>query len=165
MLFRSISDRPEVLLVDDQNRPHCDTGPFCRWRDGTALYAVHGTRVPAWIIEQPGRLTVASIDAETNAEVRRVMVERYGYGRYLVDSGARVTHECVDEVGVPMRLLRRDQKGDEPIVCVELLNTTPDPDGTRRLYHVRVPPTVEDCWTARNWICGIDHDARIGVQT
>ena len=61
--FCMISDRPETLLVDDRNRPHCDTGPFCRWRDGTALYSVHGVRVPAWLIERPGDLTAAKTPA------------------------------------------------------------------------------------------------------
>lgn len=45
--FCMISDRPELLLVDNNNRPHSEDGPFCRWRDGTALYSHHGTRVPA----------------------------------------------------------------------------------------------------------------------
>jgi len=51
--FCIVSDRPETLLVDDDQRPHCDTGPFCRWRDGTAIYALHGVFVPAWVIETP----------------------------------------------------------------------------------------------------------------
>jgi hypothetical protein len=40
--FCIISDRPEILKIDDQNRPHCDDGPFCRWRDGLEIYAKHG---------------------------------------------------------------------------------------------------------------------------
>jgi len=47
--FCMISDRPEILTVDEQIRPHNDTGPFCRWRDGTALYSIHGVRVPAYV--------------------------------------------------------------------------------------------------------------------
>src|SRR5206468_2872627 len=48
--FCLVCERPVLLTVDTENRPHNDQGPFCRWRDGTALYAVHGVRVPWWVI-------------------------------------------------------------------------------------------------------------------
>lgn len=35
--FCMVSDFPEVLEVDAQNRPHCDSGPSHRWRDGWSL--------------------------------------------------------------------------------------------------------------------------------
>lgn len=120
--FCMISDRPEVLLVDDQNRPHCDTGPFCRWRDGSALYAVHGVRVPWWIIEHPEKITMAVIDKEANAEVRRVMLNRFGVERYLIESGTKPVHS--DDYGT---LYRREVPGDEPIVMVKVVNSTAEP--------------------------------------
>lgn len=130
--FCMVSDRPEVLLVDDRNRPHCDDGPFCRWRDGAALYAIHGTRVPAWIVERPQQITVAAIDSEDNAETRRVMIDRYRRGEevsgavaYCRDGGAKVL-ERSDDHGL---LLCRDVAGDEPIIMVQVLNPTPEPDG------------------------------------
>ena len=42
--FCIVSERPIVLTVDLESRPHNDTGPFCLWRDGTALYAGAGRR-------------------------------------------------------------------------------------------------------------------------
>jgi len=135
--FAMISDRPEVLTVDAQRRPHSDTGPFCRWRDGSALYAVHGVRVPWDVIERPESITVARIEAEQNAEVRRVMVERYGLPRYIRDSGAERLHS--DECGT---LWRKEQPDDEPIVTVEVLNSTPEPDGSVRTYFLRCHPEL-----------------------
>jgi hypothetical protein len=151
--FCIISDFPEVLRVDNQNRPHCSTGPFCRWRDGFALYAWHGIRVPAWIIETPDRLTVDLIDAEANAEIRRVMIDRYGFPRYLAEKGASVVDTAVDEGGEPMRLLSMPSDDDEghPMRALHLRNSTPDPDGSRREYVVRVPPDCATAWQARNW--------------
>jgi hypothetical protein len=133
--FCIVSERPETLLVDAQNRPHCDTGPFCRWRDGVALYSVHGTRVPAYVVERPEQITVEKIHAETNAEVRRVMVERYGLHRYVRDARFEVVHSDIDSVGQPRRLLRRDD-----LLIVELTNSTEDGDGTRRMYHKQLHP-------------------------
>ena len=135
--FCIISDRPEVLTVDAQNRPHNSVGPFCRWRDGSALYAIHGVRVPAWIVEHPERLTVEAIEAEGNAEVRRVMIERYGVTRYVRDAKFDALDADTDPLGQPRRLLRR---GD--LTVVELTNSTVDADGARRVYHVPCHPEL-----------------------
>jgi hypothetical protein len=149
--FCIVSDRPEVLLVDEQNRPHCTTGPFCRWRDGSALYAVHGVRVPWTVIEHRDQLTVAQIDKEQNAEIRRVMMELYGEAKYLKDSGAMPIHS--DSFGV---LFRKEIPGDEPLVMVRVENSTPEPDGHRKTYMIRVPPTTETAHAAVAWTFGLD---------
>jgi hypothetical protein len=119
--FCIVSDRPRVLKVDRQNRPHCADGPFCKWSDGFALYSFHGVRIPAWIIEKPERLTPALIGAEANAETRRVMIERYGQAKYLIDSGAKEIHS--DDYGV---LYSKEIPGDEPLVMVKVVNSTPE---------------------------------------
>ncbi|MFX9042566.1 DUF6745 domain-containing protein, partial [Acinetobacter baumannii] len=67
-----MTDRPSVIARDDRMRLHCEDGPALSYRDGYALYAVHGTRVPGSIITAPETITVSAIDAERNAEVRRV---------------------------------------------------------------------------------------------
>jgi len=135
--FCMISDRPERLIVDDQSRPHCEDGPFCRWRDGSALYAVHGVRVPMWIIEHPERITVSAINAEQNLEVRRVMIDKYGQEKFIVDSGAQVIH--TDDFG---SLLRKNLNGDEALVMVKVVNSTPEADGTFKDYFLRVHPEL-----------------------
>jgi hypothetical protein len=96
-----------------------------RWPDGWGLYRWHGVAVPAHVIEAPHTITVAEIEAERNAEVKRAMIARYGAGRYLLDSGAKELAR--DEFGV---LYRQDIPGDEPLVMVRVLNSTPEPDGT-----------------------------------
>jgi len=128
--FCIVSDRPEVLKVDEHSRPHCDDGPFCRWRDGTALYAVHGVRVPAWLVEQPDRLTVQAIDAERNEEVRRVMIERFGWERYGREDTETLDHD--ERFGT----LRR--RGES--LWLEVINRSPDPDGSFRRYVLAVHP-------------------------
>lgn len=133
--FCVISDRPEVLTKDAQNRPHADNGPFCRWRDGFSMYSVHGTRVPAWVIESPELVTVADIDGESNEEVRRVMIERYGVEKYVADADFKVVDSDVDGCGQPRRLLKRHN-----FTVVDVVNSTADADGTRRRYFIPVDP-------------------------
>lgn len=42
--FCIVSDFPEILKVDEQNRPHNDEGPSHRWSDGFEIYFLHGVR-------------------------------------------------------------------------------------------------------------------------
>jgi hypothetical protein len=122
-----VSERHHILNRNERGRLHSASGPACAYPDGWAIYAWHGVRVPQWIIEQPETITTAKIDAEANAEVRRVMIERYGYERYV--SRAKVTHE--DQFGKLRK--RRSKKGDE-IAVVEVVNGTAESDGSFKRY-------------------------------
>lgn len=148
--FCIISDRPELLTVDDQRRPHNDDGPFCRWRDGTALYAVHGVRVPAWIVEFSERITVNAIKAEGDAEVRRVMRERYGEGRYLAETKAvliDVDHEGSNKGAAP-RCLLQDDEGRRFLVGTD--------GSTSRVYYMEVDAQIETCAAGHESLCGFE---------
>ncbi len=81
--FCLVSDFPETLRVDDQNRPHCETGPSHKWRDGWALYFWHGTKVPAEWIEDKKSLTPAIALGQDNAELRRAACEIIGWVNIL----------------------------------------------------------------------------------
>ena len=103
------------------------------------------------MILRPETITVARIEGETNAEVRRVLMERYGESRYLADSGAAPIH--TDSYGT---LFRKEIPGDEPLVMVRVINSTPEPDGHGKSYWLRVPPTIETAHAAVAWTFGMD---------
>ena len=147
--FCIVSDFPERLCVDDQHRPHSADGPSHRWRDGWELYHWHGVRVTRQIVMEPQTLTIDQVRAEQNAEVRRVMIERMGYQRYLRESGATLAHE--DRYG---KLWRAPRPDDTDIVMVEVINSTPEPSGERNRYMLRVPPTVTTAHEAVAWTFG-----------
>src|SRR5690606_32986411 len=98
--------------------------------------------------------------------------------RYLLDSGAQLISQ--DEAGM---LYRKDVAGDEPIVFVRVLNSTPEPDGvlsraeaistfgpaawrlkrqpatTRwKEYVIRVPPSVMSAREAVAWTFGLSEE-------
>lgn len=148
-----VCERPLVQAVDAEGRLHCATDPAILCRDGWPVYAWHGVRVTQRIIEQPQDLKVDEIREEANVEVRRVMLERYGIARYLKDSGAALIHS--DELG---KLYRTEQKDDEPLVMVEVLNSTAEPDGTRKTYFLRVPPDMTMARQAVAWTFGMTAD-------
>lgn len=135
--FCIVTDRAEVIKRDDQNRLHCDDGPAIRYRDGYSLYCLHGVRIPAHVIEAPNTITLKEISAERNAEVRRVMIERYGAARYIKDSGANL----VDNDPRWGQLYIKERKDDTDMVMLKVVNSSPEPDGTFREYWLRIHPS------------------------
>lgn len=145
--FCMVCDFPEILTVDDQNRPHNASGPSHRWRDGWSLYHWHGVRVEedrAFVITNPECITAEMIDVEDNSELKRVMLERFGYERYLKETGATVVDECPADhplIGARTgRLLVKDVGDGEQICMVDVLNSTPEPDGSVKRYMLLVDP-------------------------
>jgi len=142
--FCIISDRPEVLLIDEDNRPHCEDGPFCRWRDGSALYAVHGVYVPAWVIEHPGDITPAKIEEESNEEIRRIMIEKFGWTKYLDESGATKVHSRRNDIDTQREVLYELTDGRKRM-------RVRDPS-TGREYALGVPREVNTCEEAQTFL-------------
>ena len=127
-------------------------GIAIRWR---------GVPVDERIAFRPETLDVAEILAETNAERRRVMMERFGLDRFVARANAMVLDEDRD-TGGPRRLLRIALAGDEPLVCVSVICPS-----TRRQFMLRVPPTMTSCRQAVAWTAGFDDpdEYQPGVET
>jgi hypothetical protein len=143
--FVVLTDRPSVVARDERGRLHRTDGPAVAYRDGYGLWAIHGVRVPQKVVEAPEMLTAERILREPNAEVRRVMIERHGQERFLRDAVATVVDEDLDALGFPRRLHRVVIPGDEDLVMVEVTNSTPEPDGRRKSYMLRVAPNLRTC--------------------
>lgn len=105
--------------------------------DASNVYAVGGVVVEAYVVDNPEKITVADIEKESNAEVRRVKIDQYGQSRYLQDSEAEVVNE--DDFGV---LYRKALGADEPLMMVKVVNSTEEPDGTFKDYFIRVDPNA-----------------------
>ena len=141
-----VSERHHILTRDVQGRLHNLAGPSISYPDGWAIYAVHGVRVPEYIITRPQEISTAKIDAEQNIEIRRVMMEQYGQSRYLIDSKARIVH--ADKYGT---LYRKEILNDEPLVMVKVTNSTPELDGSQKDYFLRVPSDMHTAHEAVAW--------------
>ena len=167
--FCIVSDRPESIKIETVNgrgRLHCADGPAKRYRDGWSIYAIHGVRVPAQVVMAPETLTVEQIKAEQNAEVRRIMIDRFGAAKYLRAIGAKVVSSAKDQHGFAWRLLSADVGDVEPLTMVEVVNPTPEPIeyqpdegaagvwvGSRwhKIYTLRVPPSMRTPREAIAW--------------
>ncbi|MFJ7159677.1 DUF6745 domain-containing protein [Streptomyces sp. NPDC101118] len=146
-----VCERPVELHRDEAGRLDRGDGPALAFPDGFALYAWRGMPVPADLLSGLATLTPERIREEENAELRRVMLEHYGYERYLDESGAEPVHR--DGTGVLWRIPLPD---DEDVVMVEVVNSTPEPDGTSRTYWLRVPPETLTARQGVAWTFGLD---------
>ena len=99
-------------------------------------------RVSPQVILAPETLTTAQIQAETNAEVRRVMIERMGWDRWLAETGATPVQS--DRFG---SLYRTEMDGARLGVVV-VTNSTPETDGHFKRYALLVPAEHETAHAA-----------------
>ena len=146
----------EVLLVPRarvhlrREQLHAEHGPAICWPDGPSRWFWNGVEVDRHVVEEPSLITTEEILAERNSEVRRVLIERYTPGRFLEDVKAAPIHQ--DPFGTLYRFTVLDR---EPLVMVKLLNSTPEPDGSRKVYLLRVPPDMTTAHAAVAWTFGL----------
>jgi hypothetical protein len=148
-----LTERPLAVHRDNVGRLHHGDGPALSYPDGWELYAWRGMPIAPEVAAELPNLTVARIQAEDNAEVRRVMLEYFGFDRYLRECDAKKVQ--TDETGI---LWRVDLPNDEPLVMVEVVNATPEPDGTRRTYFLRVPPNTRTARAGVAWTFGLTEE-------
>ncbi len=148
-----MTERPRAIHRDNLGRLHHGDGPALSYSDGWSLYAWRGMPIPPRVAARLPHLTVEEIRDEENAEVRRVMLEHFGFDRYLKDSGAKELHR--DDCGI---LWRVNMPNDEPLVMVEVINSTPEPDGTSRTYFLRVPPDTRTARGGVAWTFGLTEE-------
>ena len=138
--------RPDVSVVG--GRVHAVDRPAVRWSK-EALWFWHGISIPA--PSSPAgarRSTFADVAAIRNLERRRVIVEVVGFERLPASPvGSRPVRQ--DDYGRLWRL--GPLLDDEEYVVVEVVNSTPEPDGSFRRYFLRVPPTVKTPREAIAW--------------
>jgi len=145
--------KPTVHREPGTQRLHHDTRAALE-SDIVNLYFWRGVMVPSFVILRPDRITIARIDRETNAEVRRVMIERYRHGEeihgaaaFIRDAGGmRRDHD--ERYGT---LWGRNIPHDEVIMMIEVVNRTREPDGSFKRYWLRVPPTMRTAREAVAW--------------
>ena len=147
------AERPGVLL-DDAGRLHSARGPAYAWFNNVRGYYWHGVDVPAFAIVRPERITVDMINTVLEARLQRVMIERYRCGEpvdgpaaYMRDAGGRVLDRD-DRYGILWCCVATCL---EPLVMIEVVNTTPGPDWWFKHRWLRVPSTITSARDAVAW--------------
>ena len=144
-----LSERHNILRRDEDGALHCDDGPALAYPDGWALWYLHGVSVDEQIVLRPESQTVEQIHGEDNEERRRCRIERFGWSRYLKESGAKVVDQRRNDRDCQQERLYSLRDGSRRIRLV-------DPS-TGREYFQGVPQEVETCEQAQLWMShGLD---------
>lgn len=98
----------------------------------------------------PETIAIDDILTEPNAERRRVLLERYGFERFMNAANTVVLDHDKDKGG-DRRLLMCQMNGEESLVCLQVKCPS-----TAAVYILRVPPEMQTCRQAAAWIAGFD---------
>ena len=104
----------------------------------------HGVRIPKYFGEG-GKITFKHILKQTNSEVFRILVEAYGFEKFTDDLKEKKLKRYVDDFGTIWQLHRPRDPNDETSWTIrqsawrqrnllELVNSTPEPDGSYKRY-------------------------------
>jgi hypothetical protein len=162
-----IQDRPRSIVMNDNGKLHNLSGPAIEYPSGLKIYAIDNYLVPEYVVMDPNLITVEMIDKETNAELRRIYLQQYGFERYFENADCKLVDS--DEVFVEQgnerkmpRMLVTTKHGDCYLIGTD--------GGTHRKYFMNVfnsqnKNRIEDrfgkintCVKAHQLICGINED-------
>ncbi|WP_317615570.1 DUF6745 domain-containing protein [Williamsia muralis] len=159
-----MAERPTTMHTEPapdakfgQLRLHHEEVPAIQFADRKAVYVLHGTVVPEWVMHDP---TVERIDRERNVEVRRCAIERIGWDVYIAEAGMTLIDQADDPGNVDGTLalyatpasLRRSGR------ILLVLNGSRERDGTRRRYGLPVPDGMSSALDAAGWTYGVSGD-------
>jgi hypothetical protein len=155
-----LMEKPQLIRLDANGRLHAPDGPALRYGDGSTIYAWKGILLPARVIEQRESINVRTIEAAHDPQVRRCMIDILTPQRFIEQGGAyRVAQ---DETGI----LWRQRWRWEAWAAVEVINGTPEPDGTYKHYFLQVPPTARTPREAVAWTYGLsERHYRLAMRT
>jgi len=104
-----LTPNPTHLSLDEEGRLHNLDRKAIEYPDDWGLYYVHGVNVDKKIVEEPHKITVNDIETQENIEVRRVMIDRFGYNRSLPEGGDHGVGKYIEVSGA--QEIHRDKWG------------------------------------------------------
>ena len=132
---------------------HAQDRPAVIYEDGTERWFWDGLEVPERIVAARNDLTAVLVAGIENQELRRSLLDRMGWPRFLETADAEL--KAQDDFGklwtTQVRL------GGESTCLVEVVNATQERDGTHRRYFLRVPPTVRTAREGVAWTFGFEN--------
>jgi len=150
-----LCEPPVDLFLDEQGCPHAEDGPAIRYGDGWEIYALHGVVLRSDQVLSP---SIADILRPSSERAREVLLERFGWPFFLERTGAWIEQQ--DDYGklwcLPAFDLTSVSQIDFHFKVVEVVNSTPEPDGSFRHHFLRVPLEIETAREAVAWTFAVD---------
>jgi hypothetical protein len=153
--------RPALHLAN--GRLHRSDGPAVDWSSGLSYWFWEGLQIPRRIAAKESERARLQVLVRTpNRERRRLLLDRIGYERFLDIADAKLVQQ--DDYG---KLWRTTLAIDgEQLRVVEVVNSTEEPDGSRKRYWLRVPPETRTARAGVAWTFDVSPDEyELAVQS
>ena len=122
---------------------HREDGPAFIGSRGRKSWWLNGVKVTEQIVMRPETITLAQIQKSRNNEVRSIMIERYGWHRFLADSNAKMIDKRENAVENTKEALFFTRSFGKRLVV-----TCP----TGRVFTLGVPSDIVTCKAAQQWL-------------
>jgi len=137
-----IQERHCELHTNDQGEIHNENGPAISYPDGFCVWAINGKRVTEQIILKPETITIEQINSESDQDIRAIMIERFGWPKYLQETDAKCIDTNHNLIENSKEALYLSPFGNRLVV------TCP----TGRVFALGVPDQIKSCDEAQNWL-------------
>jgi hypothetical protein len=163
MCFRNsylvLSQRP-ALQINTSNELHSETDKAVKFADGSGFWFIEGRPLREQgekIVMSPDKLEPEEITAIQNEEERRIAIDRFGWGKYMAATGAKVINRRDNYVDNTVEVLikpvnNRESWRQDPLRMVLSCRST------GRKYFIAVPETIANdekintCAKAQKWL-------------
>ena len=106
--FCIVSDFPERIMVDEQNRSHNEHGASHRWRDGFEIYNLHGVRFPKElymkIISHEMEISEILAIVDIDQRVQAMKFAKNGLREFYKSENGKIIDEC-NKIDVKNRII------------------------------------------------------------
>lgn len=140
-LFAIVCEFPQKLDKIEQGL-HCDNGPAIEYKDGWKIWSIDGVVVDEKTVLRPHELTLQDINNESNEEVRRIKIERFGWEKYLKEAGTLIEE----------RFNERDLQIEKLYQVGQIKRMILTDPSTGRKYSQGVPNDIKTCEEGQNWM-------------
>jgi hypothetical protein len=137
--FCIVSNMPNKIKRNNQEKLHCENDSAISWRDGYELFFWNGVNVPKQLIKNPETITKENIISLSNAEIRRCYMEKLGAKRYyeIAYGGVKILDEDIDDCGNKMVLY--ESKEFDIIINKKVQFLECICPSTKRVYNIFTP--------------------------
>lgn len=136
---------------------HNENGPSVKYADGFSVYSIEGYRVTEQIVMRPETLTIKQIHEQSNSDIQSIMIDRFGWTRYLEETNCKLLDSRKNDIENTMEALYNTEQFGKRLVC-----TCP----TGRVFVKGVPPeAASTCEEAQNWLSGYQIKSRKKFKT
>lgn len=123
-----VCDPPILNKYNDSGELPAESGTVIQYSNGDRMCAIDRVFVPERFIVDWDRVTAEDVISQGNAEVRRVLMQKYGYQRMIDELQAAMIHK--DDYGELYKIIRNNKTN----LFVRVVNKTPEPDGSFKSY-------------------------------